>query len=159
MQSLMGTWRLIRVYEVPKGTQSAALAASPVQFIRFRPDTTFSSYNAGTVELSFANLSELIDKPSRNVEQYLVQDKGMVYFYRDSVAVDTQACFIVASRLGEFNAGEMLMMPPAGQYSGRLIKVYTRPRNASGPNTPNDNKGRGRVNRYGPPPKPNEYFN
>lgn len=124
--SIRGTWKMVAVYEVPLGAQTDMFNKYPMQYIRFGEDTTYGEYNAQNMEMDFQTANSFIARSVKEPQQYLVRDKGMVYFYRNSVAVDTQACFIVAKDKNGFYSGEMLLMPPEGQYSGRLVKVYAR---------------------------------
>ena len=124
---LYGLWELQHVYESPLGKETQAYNANPVQYISFaQKDSRFYRYNAGRTEIKPEDVVKLMNEHSSAVLQFLLQDAGMLYIYQDSVAADTQVCFIVAETLPPFAAGNLLIMPPKEQIKGRLIKVYKK---------------------------------
>jgi len=123
--SVMGLWRLAQLYELPEGAEKATFTTSPMQYLMFRNNTTFARYNAGAVELPPADAIKQMDQAGGPLLQFVVQN-GMVFFYQEQKASDTQACFIVREPQGAFQRGQMLLMPPKGQIQGRLVKVYQR---------------------------------
>lgn len=125
-QDILGIWKLLQVYEQPVDGEMSAFQKSPVQYLTFDDDDTFSHYSAGRSDLSIQGLRDAVKLQKKDLLQYVMGDQGMVYFYKNSVATDTQVCFIVANHLGNFLLGQMLMMPPEGQVQGRLVKVYTK---------------------------------
>ena len=139
-QDLPGIWKLHRVYEAPLGTEMTAFLANPVQYILFDANSTYSKYNAGQTEIPPASIRGEITQHTSGLQQYVVDASGFVFFYQDGKAIDTQACFIVANPLGQFQAGQLLMMPPEGTIQGRLVKVYVRINEQQ----PGRGRGRGR---------------
>lgn len=123
---LQGLWLLQRVYEAPPGKETESYNANPVQYIGFDKDSRFYRYNGGRAELDPETVYKQITEHSGALLQYLLQDAGMLYLYRDSVATETSVCFIVAETKPPYGAGNLLLMPPKGQITGRLIKVYKK---------------------------------
>lgn len=135
-----GVWKLMQVYEEPEGSELQSFRASPSQYLIFFHRNTYARYNSGRIELGARAVITEVKKHTTGLLQYLVQDAGLIYFYQDKVATDTQACFIVARSQGPFIAGQMLLMPPRGQIKGRLVKVYKNiytppPKKATPPRT------------------------
>ncbi len=121
---LLGIWKLARVYENPASAETAAFSSFPYQFLTLNADSTYKEYKSATNEAGKVVFNKIRFQQPPNLQQYLSHESGALYFYKDGVATDTQMCFIVASAQGEFKAGQMLLMPPQGQSSVRLIKVY-----------------------------------
>lgn len=125
-------WKLLKIYQSPYGAEAVEFDAAPWVYIGFGGP---GDYNG---------LYKIV-KPTRRyparefwplftpnegdpLQQYVVHDKGFIYFYNSGNVVDTQACFIVANDSGPFKQGQMLMMPPApadgAKPSVRLVKQY-----------------------------------
>lgn len=120
-----GVWRMANVYESPVGLEVSAFRTNPVQYIWFRPDTIYYKF-AGQKNLPLPTIGGIMKKGAKGTQQYVVNESGIIYFYVNSAAIDTQACFIVANATGSFKVKQMLLMPPEGQIKGRLVKVYTK---------------------------------
>lgn len=141
-----GLLHLLNVYEDPQGTETSSFRATPNQYLMFRNNNVYARVN---MDESDANVSDVVKKlrqHSTGLLQFLVQDNGFIYFYQNSVAVDVQACFVVAVDKVPFKTGQLLLMPPKGQIQGHLVKVYEKiktPRNNNGPAS----KGKGRKSR------------
>lgn len=123
---LIGLWKLAQVFESPPGTEISAFTGNPVQYLLFRPDSFYGRLNAGKTEMPAGAAISNITQHTAGQQQYVAQNSGFVYFYQDSVAVDTQACFIVAKSSDGFTQGQMLLMPPQGKINGRLVKAYSK---------------------------------
>lgn len=123
---IFGLWELQHVYESPPGSELAAYNANPVQYIGFGKDTRFYKYNAGNVRMHPEVVLRHMKNHTGGVMQYLLEEAGMLYFYQDSVAVETKVCFIVTDTLPPFPAGNMLLMPPKGTTASRLVKEYKK---------------------------------
>lgn len=121
-----GLWRLLRVYEEPIGKELTTFTSNPMQYIYYKSDGTYGKYNGGEVLTAAEQIVDHIDKHTTGLQQYLLQDTGMIYYYQDKVATTSQACFIVLKPRESFLPGEMLQIPPKGQVNGRLIKEYTK---------------------------------
>ena len=123
---LFGLWELQHVYESPLGTETEAYKINPVQYVAFQKDSRFYRFNAGRTESKPEDVLKLMTGHSGALLQYLLQDAGMLYLYQDSVATDTEVCFVVAETKPPYAAGNLLLMPPKGQINGRLIKLYKK---------------------------------
>lgn len=123
---LFGLWELKAVYETPLGAETDAYNLNPVQYIRFQRDSRFARYNAGRNRMDPQVVIKTINENTGALIQYLLQDAGMLFIYKDSVATETMVCFIVAETKPPFGAGNLILMPPKGQIAGRLIKVYRK---------------------------------
>lgn len=146
-EDIVGMWRLLNLYEAPTGPETAAMANSPVQYFLFDQDNTYGRLNAGNVQMPAQNVREAIQRSSSSLHQFVLDQAGMLYFYQDSLAIDTMACFIVANSRTPFQPGQMLLLPPEGQAATRLIKVYEHVKR--GP--PQNPRKRGRKKRDGAP--------
>ncbi len=124
---MIGQWKLTAVHEDPPGAEASAFSTNRYQYLLFEKDSIYAKYSSATVSLP-PNLvrNTLLEDSQNGLHQYVVGDGGLVYFYNQGIAVDSQVCFIVANERGDFIAGEMIMMPPKGQIKGRLAKVYIR---------------------------------
>lgn len=122
-------WRLQKVYEVPQGAHTRDFVAQPLQYIHFDKDATYRTLK---MEKRLGGRKAFYNRFTRKagdpLQQYVLHEKGFVYFYNEGNVIDTQACFIVAEKLGNFKKGQMLLMPPApaaGQpVTSRLLKQY-----------------------------------
>lgn len=145
-EDLIGMWKLDALYEVPSAIEMNNYSISPVQYILFEPNDTFGKLNAGEQSMEIQNVRDEIARQTSGLQQFVIQKSGMIFFYQNSVAVDSQACFISAAHVGTFFVGQMLLMPPAGQTSVRLVKVYEKIWSPGGGNGGNKNQKRGRPN-------------
>jgi hypothetical protein len=122
-----GLWQLKNVFEKPRGPTSADFANNPYQYILFLRDDTYRTYKEVWGEKYPEELKyELQNTPPTSVQQFVVHESGMVFFYVDGQNIDSQACFIVANALGPYQAGQMILMPPEGRIATRLALVYER---------------------------------
>jgi len=134
-----GLWKLQQVYEEPAGSASAAFNLNPIQYVYYKPNGVYGKYNGDGGLTTPALIIDHIDKHAAGLQQYLLQNTGIVYYYQDKIANDTQTCFIVLKRKDPFMPGDMLLMPPKGQITGRLIKQYSKVISDQAPVAPADN--------------------
>ncbi len=126
-KDLQGTWKLQNVYEEQVGTETADFQNNPVQYLSFENDNIYAQIRAGRSDLSTTAIQDAVKSArGKDLSQYLMHESGMLYFYKNGVAAETRACFIVASDAGNFRAGQLLLMPPQGQHPGRMVKVYAK---------------------------------
>ncbi|MFW0776600.1 MAG: hypothetical protein ACN2B6_02650 [Rickettsiales bacterium] len=127
-KELQRYWHLQKVYEVPQGTYTRDFTARPHQYIHFGKDTTYRMVKMEKRVGRKAFYKQFARKAGDPLQQYVVHDKGFVYFYNEGNVIDTQACFIVAEASGDFKKGFMLLMPPAppaGQpVTQRVLRLY-----------------------------------
>jgi hypothetical protein len=122
-----GLWKLKNVFENPRGPTTSDFANNPHQYILFLRDDTYRTYKDVWGEKSSEQVrTELETTPAANLQQFLVHESGMIFFYVDGVNIDSQACFIVANPRGSYLAGQMILMPPEGRIATRLAMVYER---------------------------------
>jgi hypothetical protein len=128
MQDVQGMWRLLDVFEDPPGQEMGNFAVNRYQYMLFDKDNVFGKYSSPTISLPAVMLKPEIEKQARQqgLQQYLLNESGVLYFYSQGIATDSMACFIVANERGVFTVGQMLLMPPKGQIKGRLVKSYIR---------------------------------
>jgi len=127
MKDVLGIWKLISVYEEPSGPEALNFASNRYQYMLFDNTSIYARYASATVSMPPNMAKEELEKQSQDgLHQYVIGENGLMYFYSQGVAVDTQACFIVANDRGPFVIGEMILMPPKGQIKGRLAKVFIR---------------------------------
>lgn len=126
-EKLLGTWKLLMVYEVPSGREMKTYMNSPLQYYVFTPDNRYGEYVGPLQALTLQEVKTLaIDMKSEN-RQFVVNDKGMLFFYTNRLAVDSLACFIVEGAIAPFRTGQLLLMPPEkSARGGRMLKVYQR---------------------------------
>ncbi len=119
-----GLFHLANVYEDPQGTETTSFRASPNQYIMFRSNNLYARVNVEQSGVTTQEVIKQLRQHSTGLLQYLIQNNGFIYFYQNSVAVDVQACFVVAVDKVPFKTGQFLFMPPKGQITGHLVKVY-----------------------------------
>jgi hypothetical protein len=120
-----GFWKLKYVFENPVSSETLSFRSQPHQYILFLRDDTYKTHKAIWADKTETTIkTQMMTETPPKLQQFVVHESGFIYFYNDGVAVDTQACFIVANSRGEFKEGQMLLMPPEGQSPTRLVKVY-----------------------------------
>lgn len=125
-RDILGIWKLLALYEEPAGSKTAEYQNSPMQYLSFDRDSTYGEVRAGRSDLTVQGVRDALVNQAADMPQFVAQESGFVYFYKKSIAVDTQACFIVVTQEGNFMPGQMLLMPPQGQHAGRLVRSYTK---------------------------------
>lgn len=129
-RDIIGMWKLLQVYESPSGEWLRDFATYPFQFMLFDRDTTVRTLKTerkpqGNMQ---AQAREVYKQPA--TRQYVLHSSGIVFYYENSVATDSHACFIVANPQGSFEQGMMLLMPPAPADGSvpktRLVSVYRK---------------------------------
>jgi hypothetical protein len=123
---LFGTWKLLQVYENPVGQALTEFKAQSFQHLFFRGDNTYVEYKSYYNENENAVNDKVNGLRSTDLQQFLMDASGFLFFYKNGLSIDTQACFIVTNPLGTFMPAEMLLMPPEGQATSRLVKQYTK---------------------------------
>jgi hypothetical protein len=126
-EKLLGTWKLLIIYEVPHGTELDTYTTLPVQYRVFLSDNRNGEYLGMLRSLTLAQVRNLAIDKQEDLKQYSVNESGRLFFYRNRVAVDSLACFIVEESKAPFMRGQLLLMPPERSSQGkRLLKVYQR---------------------------------
>lgn len=124
---IVGLWKLMMVFENPTGLELSDYSALPFQYFIFEKDDTFASYKGSQNPGSDTNvLNKLRENRGKVLEQFVMHDSGVLYFYKDGVSYDSLACFIAANKLDPFNVGQMLLMPPPDKANTRMVRVYQR---------------------------------
>ena len=123
---ILGTWKLLMVYESPPGRELERYVTEPLQYYVFMGDDRYGEYTGGLNALTPEEIRNFILNNQKTAHQFVV-NSGSVFFYKDGVAVDSLACFMVAETLKPFTFGQMLLMPPQhSAASGRMVKVYQK---------------------------------
>ena len=126
-KDVLGLWKVGMVYENPTGTELAEFSSSPFQYVLFNQDSTFTMYKGSKAETSETDVYKRLKNRQEGVlQQYVVHESGIVYFYKDGIAYDSYACFIVANKLDPFSVGQMLFMPPPDKATVRMVKAYNK---------------------------------
>lgn len=123
-KDLKGLFKLNAVFEEPQAAETMGFQTNPNQYILFHPNTLFMRINVGDEILAPKEVYNKMVEHTENNMQYVLQDNGFVYFYLDRVAVDVKACFVVVKDQSPFKAGQVLLLPPKGQITGRLVHSY-----------------------------------
>jgi hypothetical protein len=128
VQDLEGIWRLVVIYEDPPGPETTGFGVNRFQYLMFDKNTVFGKYNSPNTPLPADMVRSEIEKiqQQQGLQQYLLNESAIIYFYSQGIAVDAMACFIVVNERGNFKAGQLILMPPKGQTKTRLAKVYER---------------------------------
>ena len=124
---IRGLWKLLQVYEEPSGPETAVFYSAPSQYIEFKNDNTFDTYEKEKdTAINLRDLAEAMKQQNKVLQQYVLQNEGQLYFYRGGVAYKQQACFIAVESNNIFSNGQMLLMPPNPQSLTRWVKLYSR---------------------------------
>jgi hypothetical protein len=115
------------LYEVPAGREMQGYVTHPLQYFVFDADSRSGEYRSIIRNINLHEVRGLVMSNNDVVRQFTVAESGMIFFYKNSIAVDSLACFIVDVNLPPFRAGQMLLMPPEKASAGvRMLKVYER---------------------------------
>lgn len=125
-QNLSGLWRLQRVFELPTGTTLQQVEINPQQYLRFHANGTFSKVEGGTLYSALADYTNTASRqPDAGTLQYVLGQKGMIYFYRKSIAYDALHCTIAAENKEPFHKDDLLLQL-TGAPNQKLLKIYRR---------------------------------
>lgn len=124
-EKLIGIWKLIMIYEVPPGTEMKIYTINPLQYYVFDANTRYGQYMSMLRAITLQEVKDIAIKQQKDLQQFSVKS-GMLFLYKDNVAVDSLACFIVARHSAPFMAGQLLLMPTEKAARGRLVKVYQK---------------------------------
>lgn len=125
-ENLIGMWKLLMVYEVPSGHEIKVYTYNPLQFYVFNSDSRYGRYESVLHAITLSDVKKIALSQISNTQQYTLNQSGILYFYKDRIAVDSMACFIVAGNSGPFLSGQLLLMPPKKSTRGRMVKVYQK---------------------------------
>lgn len=125
-EKLIGIWKLLMVYEVPSGREIQLYTSNPLQYYVFNSDSRYGQYSSVLHAVTLAEVKNLAINNQRGIQQYSLNQSGVLYFYKDQFATDSMACFIVAANTPPFMAGQLLLMPPKKTARGRMVKVYQK---------------------------------
>ncbi len=124
---IIGVWKLAMLYEVPAGREMKSYVTHPLQYFVFESDSRSGEYRSIIRNINLHQIRDLVMGNIDVVRQFTVAESGMIFFYKNSVAVDSLACFIVDSGTPPFRVGQMLLMPPERAAAGvRMLRVYER---------------------------------
>lgn len=123
---LVGTWKLLMVYELPVGNELALFRRNPLQYIIFDADNRYGEFISTLRAVTMREVRSYSISQQKVLQQYVVNKSGILFFYKDGIPVDSLACFIVASNDAPFQDGQMLLMPPENVARGRMVKVYQK---------------------------------
>jgi hypothetical protein len=125
-ENLLGMWKLLMVYEVPSGREIKFYTNNPLQFYVFNADSRYGRYESVLHAITLADVKRIAMSQISNTQQYTLNQSGTLFFYKNQVAVDSLACFIVAANSGPFLSGQLLLMPPKKSQRTRMVKVYQK---------------------------------
>lgn len=126
-EKLAGIWKLITVYEVPSGNEMSNYINNPLQFYVFESDSRYGQYKSVLRAITLKDMRDFALNKIDGNQQFAINQSGMVFFYKNGVAVDSLACFIVANNMPPFRTGQLLLMPPQKAAAGtRMLKVYEK---------------------------------
>lgn len=125
-EDLIGIWKLLMVYEVPSGHEIELYTQKPLQYYVFEANSLYGEYVSILNAITLKEVHDNVILNQRYIQQYSLNKTGMIFFYKDSVPVDSLACFIVAKTSPPFAKGQMLLMPSQKSARGRLVKVYQK---------------------------------
>lgn len=125
-EKLVGTWKLIMVYEVPSGKEIELYTNSPLQYYVFEGDNRYGEYVSMLQAITMKEIRDTIIVKQKKLQQFSINKDGFLFFYTDAVATDSLACFMVEKGAPPFRAGQLLLMPPEKAARGRLVKVYQK---------------------------------
>ncbi|MGE0754943.1 MAG: hypothetical protein AB7L92_07250 [Alphaproteobacteria bacterium] len=144
-KDVLGMWKLSMVFESPPGIQLDDFGEYPYQYVVFYDNSITRMQKSAREEKSEAAiLRDMQINTSKVLEQFVVDKSGVIYFYKDGVAVDSLACFIVADPVAPFVPGQMLFMPPPEKADVPMVKVYEKVYNAPKNNNKKNKKRRRR---------------
>ena len=128
--SVVGVWKLLMVYEVPSGKEIALYTDRPLQYMVFDDDNRYGEYISPLRDVAINEVEKVaITSAGKTIQQYNVDNSGQIFFYKNSIATDSLACFISARNDGAFEIGQMLIMPPEKTANGRkMVKIYQKMR-------------------------------
>jgi len=125
-ENLIGMWKLLMVYEVPSGREIKFYTNNPLQFYVFNADSRYGRYESILHAITLAEVKRIALSQISNTQQYTLNKNGTLFFYKNQVATDSLACFIVAANAGPFMTGQLLLMPPKKSQRTRMVKVYQK---------------------------------
>lgn len=125
-EKLVGTWKLLMVYEVPSGREIELYTGSPLQYYVFEPDTRYGEYISILGAVTLKAVREMAIDKQKTPQQFLINKDGLIFFYKAGLAVDSLACFLVEKTSPPFRVGQLLLMPPEKAAKGRMLKVYQK---------------------------------
>ena len=125
-EKLVGTWKLLMIYEVPSGSEIAKYTSNPLQYYIFEQDGRYGEYVSILRAITMKEVRESVITKQQKLQQFTLNKTGLMYLYRDGIVTDSLACFLVASANPPFMTGQMLLMPPEKASRGRLVKVYQK---------------------------------
>lgn len=115
------------VYESPAGIELERYAVNPLQYYIFTGDDIYGEYVGGLSDLAIDEIHDYAINRSKFTQQYVVSKDGIIFFYRNSIPIDSLACFIVVEPVKPFMFGQMLLMPPKNAaIRGRMVKIYQK---------------------------------
>lgn len=124
-KSIVGVWKLLMVYEVPSGREITLYTSRPLQYVVFEEDSRYGDYISSLRDVSANEVRNSVIK-KKDVQQFALNISGQIYFYKNAIAIDSLACFLVSENQGPFEKGQMLLMPPKNTGSGRMVKIYQK---------------------------------
>ena len=96
----------------------------------FEDDNRYGEYISPLRDVAINEVEKVaITSAGKTIQQYNLNDSGQIFFYKNSIATDSLACFISARNEGAFEIGQMLLMPPEKAAKGRkMVKIYQKMR-------------------------------
>lgn len=123
-----GLWKLRRVFETPEGAWSEDFRRYPHQYRQFAPQGGLYRETKG--DRRYARREGLVrglEEATRNTMQYVVGEKGAVYFYKDGKHASTMYCGIVREDKPPYYMNEMVLTPASGNNTTSIYLLYRRP--------------------------------
>lgn len=143
-REILGMWKLAMVFQTPRGAELDDFGNYPYQYMLVNDNNTYRSYKSQTDENTAADVVRILQEKSNVLEQFVVNESGVLYQYKDSAAVNSYACFIVVNPIKPFAEGQMLLMPPPERAHIRMVKVYQKVYSAPGGDNKKKNNRRTR---------------
>lgn len=129
-EDMKGLFKLHRVLEDPQGTALQQFNTAPHQYVFFRENQTFAQVAGSRIYTEPAPLdADLRQAFKQDVRQYVLDEKGTLYFYRGTEATDASYCVIAQGAEELYGKGDLVLVqikPASGSApKSEVIKIYS----------------------------------
>lgn len=133
---MRGFWKLRRVFETPEGVMAGDFKEFSHQYFYFEGNGIRYDLKSKQEHVDRGKLLQAMkDSKGDDLQQFVVNDSGGLYFYTNRELAGSYYCGIAEESGGPYLQGDMILTPAEGQ-GGSLFTVWQRPVFGQQINTP-----------------------
>lgn len=130
LSDITGLWRMENLYELPAGEESKKFKDTPERYLELAATAAYRGVSGAQKFGNYKDLKTAMEQAmGADNWQYVLDDKGVLYVYKNRAISTMFYCGIAMENRGGYNTGDMILTPttPGGAQIYRHYRKITLP--------------------------------